>query len=345
MNAIDVKPRTAPFYKAMVEAIRLEMERDETVFCLGEDVGRIGGVWQSTAGLFKQFGPDRVRDTPISETAILGMALGAAAQGMRPIAELMFVDFAGVCFDQILNNISKTTYMSGGAVKLPLVITASTGGGICDAAQHSQTLHAMFAHVPGLKVVIPSNPYDAKGLMTTAIRDDNPVIYLFHRGLLGLPVMPFIDTNLLHEVPEESYAIPFGKARIVREGADVTIVALSQMVHKAYAAAQELERKGIDVEIVDPRTLVPLDVETIMASVAKTSRILIVDEDYLSYGVTGEIAALVAERIDKIKLRAPVRRLAIKDTPLPYSKALEPLAIPQTGDIVAAVEQLSTFSL
>ena len=337
--------RKLPFYAAMVEAIRQEMTRDPTVFCLGEDVGQMGGVFQSTVGLYKAFGPERVRDTPISETAILGFALGAAAHGMRPIAELMFVDFMGVCFDQILNNISKTTYMSGGAVKLPLVITASTGGGICDAAQHSQTLHGFFAHTPGLKVVVPSNPYDAKGLMTSAIRDDNPVVYLFHRGLLGLPVMGYIEAAFATEVPESSYTVPFGKARVVREGTDVTIVAFSQMVHKAWVAANELEAKGVSVEIIDPRTLVPLDVEGILSSVAKTGRLLVVDEDYLSFGVTGEIAALVAERLDRIKLKAPVRRLAIPDTPIPYSKALEPVAIPQARNIVAAADELMTFSL
>jgi len=337
--------RKLPFYQAMIEAVRQEMRRDPTVFCLGEDVGAMGGVFQSTAGLYKEFGAERVRDTPISETAILGIALGAAAHGMRPIAELMFVDFMGVCFDQLLNNISKTHYMSGGSVKVPVVVTASTGGGICDAAQHSQTLHGFFAHMPGLKVAIPSNPYDAKGLMTSAIRDDDPVVYLFHRGLLGLPLMGYVETSFATEVPEESYTVPFGQARIVREGTDVTIVAFAQMVHKALAAAGELEKRGISVEIVDPRTLVPLDREAILGSVARTGRLLVVDEDYLSYGVTGEITALVAERLDRIRLKSPVRRLAVADTPIPYSKALELVAIPQIPHIVAAVEQLMTTSI
>jgi len=350
MNAeVVVKPGAPPrklaYFQAMVEAIRQEMRRDPAVFCLGEDVGAMGGVFQSTVGLFKEFGPERIRDTPISETAILGMALGAAAHGMRPIAELMFVDFMGVCFDQILNNISKTHYMSGGAVELPLVITASTGGGICDAAQHSQTLHGFFAHVPGLKVAIPSNPYDAKGLMTSAIRDDSPVVYLFHRGLLGLPVMGYVEASLATEVPEESYTVPFGQARVVREGDDVTIVAFAQMVHKAIVAAAELDKRGISVEIIDPRTLVPLDVDAILRSVAKTGRLLVVDEDYLSYGVTGEIAALVAERLDRIRLRSPVRRLAVADTPIPYSRALEPVVIPQSAGIVAAVDELMRTSI
>ena len=337
--------RKLPFYQAMIEAVRQEMRRDPTVFCLGEDVGAMGGVFQSTAGLYKEFGAERVRDTPISETAILGIALGAAAHGMRPIAELMFVDFMGVCFDQLLNNISKTHYMSGGSVKVPVVVTASTGGGICDAAQHSQTLHGFFAHMPGLKVAIPSNPYDAKGLMTSAIRDDDPVVYLFHRGLLGLPLMGYVETSFATEVPEESYTVPFGQARIVREGTDVTIVAFAQMVHKALVAAGELEKRGISVEIVDPRTLVPLDTDGIVRSVAKTGRLLVVDEDYLSYGVTGEIVARVAERLDQVKLKSPVRRLAVADTPIPYSKALEPVAIPQIPHIVDAVEQLMTTSI
>ena len=345
MQSAVAAGRKLPFYQAMIEAVRQEMRRDPTVFCLGEDVGAMGGVFQSTAGLYKEFGAERVRDTPISETAILGIALGAAAHGMRPIAELMFVDFMGVCFDQLLNNISKTHYMSGGSVKVPVVVTASTGGGICDAAQHSQTLHGFFAHMPGLKVAIPSNPYDAKGLMTSAIRDDDPVVYLFHRGLLGLPLMGYVETSFATEVPEESYTVPFGQARIVREGTDVTIVAFAQMVHKALAAAAELEKRGISVEVVDPRTLVPLDREAILASVARTGRLLVVDEDYLSYGVTGEVTALVAERLDRIRLKSPVRRLAVADTPIPYSKALEPVAIPQIPHIVAAVEQLMTTSI
>ncbi|MBC2688830.1 MULTISPECIES: alpha-ketoacid dehydrogenase subunit beta [Pseudomonas] len=344
-STTTAESRKLPFYAAMVEAIRQEMQRDSSVFCLGEDVGQIGGVFQSTVGLFKEFGAQRVRDTPISETAILGTALGAAAQGMRPIAELMFVDFMGVCFDQILNNISKTTYMSGGAIKLPLVITASTGGGICDAAQHSQTLHGYFAHTPGIKVVMPSNPYDAKGLMTTAIRDDSPVVYLFHRALLGLPVMNFIDARFAEEVPEESYSIPFGQARRVREGSDVTVVAFSQMVPKALVAAGELAAKGISVELLDPRTLVPLDMDAIFASLEKTGRLLVVDEDYLSFGVTGEIIARVAEQLDRIKLKAPPRRLAIPDVSIPYSPALESAVIPQSRHIVAAVEELMTFNL
>ncbi|CAN5117617.1 alpha-ketoacid dehydrogenase subunit beta [soil metagenome] len=328
--------------QAMVEAIAQEMERDQTVFCLGEDIGKIGGVFQSTAGLQARYGVERVRDTPISETAILGTALGAAICGMRPIAELMFVDFMGVCFDQLLNNISKTTYMSGGAVKVPLVVTASTGAGISDAAQHSQSLHGFLAHMPGLKVVIPSTPYDAKGLMTSAIRDDSPVIYLFHRSLLGLPIMERLDTGLGEHVPLESYEIPFGQGRIVRSGTDITIVAVAHMVHKAWLAAERLQERGIDVEIIDPRTIVPLDTDMILASVRKTGRLVIVDEDYLSFGFSGEIAARVAENLDTISLRAPIRRVALQDTPIPYSPILERAAIPQIDTIVEACTSLMT---
>jgi pyruvate dehydrogenase E1 component beta subunit len=333
----DTKPRTKPYFEAMVEGIQQEMQRDPRVIVMGEDVGKMGGVFQSTAGLHKRF-PDRVIDTPISETGIMGAALGAASAGLRPVAELMFVDFMGVCFGQIMNEIGKTTYMSGGAVKLPLVITASTGGGFSDAGQHSQTLHGLFAHVPGLKVVAPSNPHDAKGLMITAIRDDNPVIYLFHKAMLGLPVMGYVDVAIDDSVPADPYAIPFGEARVVRSGVDVTIVGFSQTVLKAALAAQRLAVQGISAEVIDPRTLVPLDVDAIIASVAKTGRLLVVDEDYLNFGMTGELAALVAERLDRVRLKAPIRRLGIPGVSIPYSPALEKHVIPQVDHIVEAVE-------
>lgn len=333
----DTKPRTKPYFEAMVEGIQQEMQRDPRVIVMGEDVGKMGGVFQSTAGLHKRF-PDRVIDTPISETGIMGAALGAASAGLRPVAELMFVDFMGVCFGQIMNEIGKTTYMSGGAVKLPLVITASTGGGFSDAGQHSQTLHGLFAHVPGLKVVAPSNPHDAKGLMITAIRDDNPVVYLFHKAMLGLPVMGYVDVTIDDSVPADPYAIPFGEARVVRSGVDVTIVGFSQTVQKAALAAQRLADRGVSAEVIDPRTLVPLDVDAIIASVAKTGRLLVVDEDYLNFGMTGELAALVAERLDRVRLKAPIRRLGIPGVSIPYSPALEKQVIPQVDHIVAAVE-------
>ncbi|PLW69855.1 alpha-ketoacid dehydrogenase subunit beta [Pseudohalioglobus lutimaris] len=337
--------RKKAFYQAMTEAVAQEMERDDDVFVIGEDVGAMGGVFQSTLGLHARFGSERVMDTPISETGIMGVALGAAAEGLRPIAELMFVDFMAVCFDQIMNEIAKTHYMSGGAVKLPLVITASTGGGFSDAGQHSQTLHGLFAHVPGLKVVAPSNPHDAKGLMTTAIRDNNPVVYMFHKALMGLPIMGFVDAEIDSNVPEESYAIPFGEARIVREGSDVTIVGFSQTVAKAVVAARQLEEQGIDAEIIDPRTLVPFDTDALVKSVSKTGRLLVVDEDYLNYGMTGEITALVAERLDSITLKSPVRRLGIPGVSIPYSRPLEYAAIPQPDHIVDAVTDMMNLTV
>jgi len=341
----ESKVRNKAYYQAMTEAIAQEMERDESVFCLGEDVGQMGGVFQSTMGLHAKFGSERVIDTPISETGIMGVALGAAAEGMRPIAELMFVDFMGVCFGQIMNEISKVNYMSGGNVNLPLVITASTGGGFSDAAQHSQTLHGLFAHVPGLKVVAPSNPYDAKGLMTTAIRDNSPVVYLFHKALMGLPVMGYVEAEIDSHVPAEQYAIPFGEARIVREGTDVTIVGFSQTVAKAVIAGQKLEELGISAEIIDPRTLVPFDTEALIESVGKTGRLIVVDEDYLNYGMTGEIAAMIAERLDRVKLKAPVRRLGIPGVSIPYSRPLELAVIPQADDIVECAVELMKINL
>lgn len=341
----ETKQRDKAFFEAMVEGIEQEMSRDERIICMGEDVGKMGGVFQSTAGLFQRFGAERVIDTPISETGIMGAALGAAASGLRPIAELMFVDFMGVCFGQIMNEIAKVTYMSGGNVKMPLVITASTGGGFSDAGQHSQTLHGLFAHVPGLKVVAPSNPYDAKGLMITAIRDDNPVVYLFHKAVLGLPVMGYVDVSIDDHVPEEPYTVPFGEARIVREGSDITIIGFSQTVQKAAVAAAALAQKGISAEVIDPRTLVPLDVDAVVGSVAKTGRLLVVDEDYLNFGMTGEFAAIIAERLDAIRLKAPVRRLGIPGVSIPYSPALEKQVIPQIEHVTEAAEALMNSSV
>jgi len=265
--------RKLPMYMAIAEAIAQEMERDSSVFVMGEDIGAYGGIFGATTGLLDKFGPDRVKDTPISESAFIGGALGAASKGMRPIVELMFVDFFGVAMDQIYNHIAKVTYMSNGNVKVPVVIMTAIGAGYSDAAQHSQTLYGIFAHVPGLKVVVPSNSYDAKGLMISAIRDDNPVMYFFHKGLQGLGWMPSPEEAAV-EVPEEPYTIPFGQAKIVREGGDITIVTASRMVYEALWAAQELEKEGISVEIIDLRTLVPLDKQTILNSVAKTGRLL-----------------------------------------------------------------------
>ncbi|MFP5398362.1 MAG: alpha-ketoacid dehydrogenase subunit beta [Gammaproteobacteria bacterium] len=324
---------------AIAEAIGQEMERDPEVFAMGEDIGKYGGIFGATGGLLARFGRDRIMDTPISETGFIGAAIGAAAEGMRPIAELMFVDFFGVCMDMIYNHLAKNTYMSGGNVRLPVVLMTATGGGYNDAAQHSQCLWGTFAHVPGLKVVVPSNAYDAKGLMTQAIRDDNPVLFMYHKGIMGLPWMAYFEGSTT-EVPEASYALPFGQAKVVREGADLSIVTLSQMVHKAQIAAERLAAQGVSAEVIDLRTLVPLDRAAVLASVRKTGRLLVVDEDYLSFGLTGEIAALVAEHLDSVALKAPVKRLAVPDVPIPYSRPLEQFVIPQVDAIVAAATQL-----
>jgi pyruvate dehydrogenase E1 component beta subunit len=325
--------------QAISEAIAQEMKRDDTVFVMGEDIGAYGGIFGATSGLLEQFGKDRIMDTPISETAFIGTATGAAAAGLRPIVELMFVDFFGVCMDQIYNHLAKNTYMSGGHVKLPVVLTTAIGGGYNDAAQHSQCLYGTFAHLPGIKVVVPSNAYDAKGLMTQAIRDDNPVMFMYHKGIMGLPWMAYLEGSS-NDVPQEAYTIPFGQAHVVREGSDVTIVAVSQMVQKAVLAAQELDNQGIQAEVLDLRTLVPLDVESVLKSVRKTGRLLVADEDYLGFGLSGEIAAVIAEHLDTVRLKAPVKRLAVPNVPIPYSRPLEQFVIPQVKHIVHAVQEL-----
>ncbi|MDP2022499.1 MAG: alpha-ketoacid dehydrogenase subunit beta [Hydrogenophaga sp.] len=330
--------------QAIAEGIGQEMQSDDTVFVMGEDIGRYGGIFGATGGLLERFGPDRIMDTPISETAFIGTATGAAAAGMRPIAELMFVDFFGVCMDQIYNHLAKNTYMAGGHIKLPVVLTTAIGGGYNDAAQHSQCLYATFAHMPGLKVVVPSNAYDAKGLIIQAIRDDNPVLFMYHKGIMGLPWMAYFEGSS-NEVPEAAYTIPFGQARVAREGSDVTIVTLSQMVQKALLAAEELVAERISVEVIDLRTLVPLDREAVLRSVRKTGRLLVADEDYLGFGLTGEIAAIVAENLDTVQLKAPVKRVAVPNVPIPYSRPLERFVIPQVGSLVAAVRELMTASV
>lgn len=325
--------------QAIAEGIAQEMERDRNVFVMGEDIGRYGGIFGATGGLLDKFGAERVMDTPISETAFIGTATGAAAAGLRPIVELMFVDFFGVCMDQIYNHLAKNTYMAGGHIRLPVVLTTAIGGGYNDAAQHSQCLYATFAHLPGIKVVVPSNAYDAKGLMIQAIRDDNPVMFMYHKGIMGLPWMAYFEGSS-NEVPEAPYTIAFGQARVAREGKDVTIVTISQMVQKALAAAAELAQRGVSAEVIDLRTLVPLDRATVLESVAKTGRLLIADEDYLGFGLSGEIAAVVAENLDAVTLKAPIKRLAVPDVPIPYSRPLEQFVIPQVGSIVDAAQAL-----
>jgi pyruvate dehydrogenase E1 component beta subunit len=326
--------------KAIAEAIAQEMERDETVFALGEDIGVYGGIFGATEGLLDQFGPERVMDTPISETGFIGAAIGAATNGLRPIAELMFVDFFGVCMDQIYNNMAKIHYFSGGNVKVPMVLMTAAGGGYSDAGQHSQTLWGTFAHLPGMKVVVPSNPYDAKGLMISAIRDDNPVLYIFHKGVLGLGWMANNPRATGH-VPEDPYTVPIGKAAVARAGTDVTVATISLSVHRALDAAEQLEKDGISAEVLDLRSLVPLDRDAILGSVRKTHRLLVVDEDYKSFGMTGEVITTAVEGAFDY-LDAPPARIAIPDVPIPYSRVLEQFVLPDTDKIVAGVKSLLT---
>ncbi len=327
--------------KAMVEGIAQEMHEDERVFVMGEDVGAYGGIFDSTQGLLDEFGPERIRDTPIAETSFIGAGVGAAMSGMRPIVELMFVDFFGVCMDAIYNLAAKNTYFSGGNWSVPMVIMTATGGGYSDAGQHSQCLHATFAHLPGLKVVHPSNAYDAKGMMIAAIRDDNPVLYMFHKGMQGLGWMWNVP-GATTDVPEEAYTVPFGEVGVRREGGDLTIVTLGLMVHRALEAADALSEDGIDAEVLDLRTLVPLDRAGVLRSVEKTGRLLVVDEDYKSFGVTAEIIASVAE--EGIALAAPPQRVAHPDVPIPYSRPLEQFTLPDADDITAAAQDLMTES-
>ncbi|MBL8881772.1 MAG: alpha-ketoacid dehydrogenase subunit beta [Hyphomicrobium sp.] len=326
--------RRVTIARAMAEAVAQEMRIDPRVFVMGEDIGQLGGVYGNTRGLIEEFGPERVRDTPISETAFMGAAVGAASDGMRPVVELMFVDFFGVCFDAIYNLMAKNIYFSGGEVKVPVVLMTSTGGGYSDGGQHSQCLYGTFAHLPGMKVVCPSNAYDAKGLMVTAIRDDSPVIYMYHKSLQGmgwLGTEPAATVN----VPEETYSIPFGKAAVVREGNDVTIVGVAMGVHNGLKAADKLAAQGISAEVIDLRTLVPLDRDTVFNSVKKTGRLIVVDEDYQSFGLSGEIIATVAER-DLSVLKASPQRVAYPDIPIPFARPMEQFALPNPDKIVEA---------
>ncbi|MFC6951677.1 pyruvate dehydrogenase complex E1 component subunit beta [Halorubellus litoreus] len=330
----EAAERELTMSRAMVEAVASEMRENDEVFLMGEDVADYGGIFSSATDLADEFGHDRVMDVPISETSYIGAGVGAAQAGMRPIVELMFVDFFGVAMDQIYNNMAKNTYMSGGSVNVPMVLTAAVGGTYNDAAQHSQTLYGTFAHLPGMKVVVPSTAYDAKGLMHSAIRDDDPVVYMFHKRLMGLGWMPS-PTGPKTDVPEDPYEIPFGEADVKREGSDVTVVTLGLHVHRALEAADALADDDIDAEVLDLRTLVPLDTDAVLDSVRKTGHLVVVDEDYRSFGVTSEIAALAAEHaLDDLE---SVRRVAVPDVPIPYARPLEDEVIPGVDDIEAAV--------
>jgi pyruvate dehydrogenase E1 component beta subunit len=323
--------------KAIAEGIAEEMRRDPSVVYLGEDVGAYGGIFGATTGLLEEFGPTRIIDTPISETAFIGLGTGAAVEGMRPIVEVMFSDFVGVCLDQIYNHMAKIHYESGGNVSVPMVVTMAAGGGYSDAAQHSQCLWGTLAHLPGMKVVAPSNPYDAKGLMVSAIRDDGPVVYVFHKGVMGLAWMARND-RAVADVPEDAYTVPIGEAAVAREGTDVTVVTISRSVHHALDVAQKLADEA-SVEVLDLRSLVPLDRTAILASVAKTGRLVVVDEDYQSFGMSGEVVATVTD-VDPRLLHAPALRVANPDTPIPYSRPLEQAILPMPDRIEAAIRRV-----
>jgi pyruvate dehydrogenase E1 component beta subunit len=330
----DPGTRNLSTAKAIQEAIAQQMRLDDDVFVMGEDVGPYGGIFSSTTGLIDEFGPRRIIDTPISETAFIGTGIGAVVEGMRPIVELMFADFFGVCMDQIYNHMAKIHYESGGNVQVPMVLMMAAGGGYSDGAQHSQTLWGTFAHLPGMKVVVPSNPYDAKGLMTAAIRSDDPVVYVFHKGVMGLAWMKK-NARSIGAVPEDPYTVPIGKARVAREGSDVTIVTLSLSVHHALDVAEKLAGEGVSVEVLDLRSLVPLDRDAIVASVSKTRRLIVVDEDYQSFGVSGEVIASVVER--NAGLLRHVSRVCLPDVPIPYASQLEHSVLPTAERIEAAV--------
>jgi pyruvate dehydrogenase E1 component beta subunit len=325
--------------EAINDALKQEMERDENVVLIGIDIaggvesdgteGCSGGVLGVTAGLFQQFGRERVIDTPISESAIMGMAVGAATTGLRPVAELMFMDFFGVCFDMLYNQAAKSRYMFGGKTRTPLVVRGMIGSGFCGAAQHSQSPYHVFASTPGLKVVVPSNPYDAKGLLTQAMRDDDPVMFCEHKALYDIP----------GEVPDEQYTIPFGVANFTREGDDVTIIALGWMVHKANAVADKLKEEGISVEVIDPRTISPLDEESILESVAHTGRVVIVDESSARCGFGHDLAALVATKGFN-SLKAQVELVTPPHTPVPFAFPLEQAWIPSEDRIEDAVRRV-----
>ncbi len=315
------------FREALGLATAEEMRRDDSVFIMGEDVGASGGIFKCCEGLFEEFGAERVIDTPIAEAGYIGLGVGAAMTGMRPIAELMFGDFSLLTMDQIVNQAAKIRYMSGGQCKVPLTIRLSMGAGRSSAAQHSQSLHSLFAHIPGLKVAVPSNPRNAKGLLKTAIRDDNPVLFFEDK-------MMYNDSGLVPE--EDDFLIPFGEAAIEREGDDLTIVATSSMVSAALGAAEKLADQGLQAEVVDPRTLVPLDKETLVASVRKTGYAVVVDEGVERYGATAELASLLnSEAFDW--LDAPVLRIGAADVPIPFSPTLELPTIPSEERIVEVV--------
>ena len=325
----NVDERILTYGQAIKEALAEELRRDPTVFIMGEDVGEAGTAFKVLTGLIDEFGPERVIDSPISEAGITGLGVGAAMTGMRPVIDIMFGDFITLTMDQMVNQAAKIHYMSGGKFKVPMVLRTTLGATRRSAAQHSQSLHSWFSHVPGLKVVVPSTPYDAKGLLKAAIRDDNPVA--------------FFEDKMMYQtkgpVPEEEYVIPLGKADIKREGEDITLVATSSMVYVALDAAKQLAELGISAEVVDPRTTLPLDRETIIESAKKTSRAIVIDEGYEQYGVTAEIASVIADGAFYY-LDAPVKRMGAMNVPIPFSPALEDLTVPTPDTVTEMAKTL-----
>lgn len=324
--------RELTYAQAINEALMQNLERDERVFLMGEDIGKYGGIFQVTAGLLDRFGSGRVIDTPISESGFVGAAIGAALTGMRPVVEIMFIDFTTVAMDMIVNQMAKIHYMFGGRGKIPLVLRTNIGAGRGAAAQHSQSFHAFFVHIPGLKVITPSTPYDAKGLMNTAIQDENPVLFIEHKKLYAIK----------GEVPEEYYTLPFGKAELKKEGKDITIVATHAMVSRSLSVAEEFAKEEIDIEVVDPRTLRPLDKDSILRSVKKTGRLIVADEGPVTCGVSAEISATVAEEAVEY-LQAPILRVGSPDTPVPFSPPLEKIYIPDEEDVREAVQRMKAY--
>ena len=328
-SAVEEATRELTLGQAVNEALAEELRRDPSVFVIGEDVAEAGTPFKVLSGLVEEFGPERVVDSPISEAGITGIGLGAAMTGLRPVVDIMFGDFLTLVMDQLVNQAAKAHYMSGGALKAPLVIRTTLGATRRSAAQHSQSLHAWFAHVPGLKVVLPSTPADAKGLLKAAIRDDNPVVFFEDKMMFGTK----------GPVPAGEHVVPLGVADVKRPGSHLTIVATSSMVHVALEASEALAAQGVDAEVVDPRTLVPLDLDTLVASARKTGRVLVVDEGYESYGVTAELASRIATEAF-YDLDAPVRRLGAMDVPIPFSPPLEDLTVPTPAAVVSESRQL-----
>ena len=329
MSMPEPAERIITFSQAVNEALAEEMRREKTVFIIGEDVAEAGTPFKVLSGLVEEFGTERVLDSPISESGFTGIGVGTAMTGMRPVVDIMFGDFMTITMDQIVNQAAKIHYMSGGKLKVPMVVRTNLGASRRSAAQHSQSLHVWLSHIPGLKVVLPSTPYDAKGLLKTAIRDDNPVVIFEDK-------MMFQDKG---SVPEDDYTIPFGVADIKKEGADITLIGTSSMVQIALEAADLLAEKDISAEVIDPRTVMPLDKKTLIESAIKTSRVIVIDEGYESYGVTAEIASVIAEGAF-YHLEAPVKRIGAMDVPIPFSPVLEDLTVPNAGMVVGMAEKL-----